>query len=169
MIFSHSIDVLTGEFRRGQEVSCGTLPPLTQHDDWSPSSWRRFPAKQLPDYPDGCALQYYEHLLQNSPPLVLAAEVRQCRQQLALIAEGRAFLLQGGDCAESFADCQTTSVRDHVLIMEQMAALINQASGLPVIKIGRIAGQFAKPRSQPEERVDDVTLPSFRGGYHQRS
>lgn len=163
MIFSHSIDVLTGEFRRGQEVSCGTLPPLTQHDGWSPSSWRSFPAKQLPAYPDECALQYYEQLLQNSPPLVLAAEIRQCRQQLAQIAEGRAFLLQGGDCAESFADCQTTSVRDHVLIMEQMAALINQDSGLPVLKIGRIAGQFAKPRSQQEERVDDVTLPSFRG------
>ncbi|MGA9619691.1 MAG: 3-deoxy-7-phosphoheptulonate synthase class II [Serratia proteamaculans] len=163
MIFAHDIDVLTGEFRRERELSCGDPLRAVLHDGWSPSSWRSFPARQLPVYPDICALQYYEQLLQQSPPLVLAAEIRQCQQQLALIAQGRAFLLQGGDCAESFVDCQTTTVRDHVLTMEQMAALINQSTGLPVVKIGRIAGQFAKPRSQPEETLDGVTLPSFRG------
>ncbi|MDW5498293.1 3-deoxy-7-phosphoheptulonate synthase class II [Pseudomonas lundensis] len=163
MIFTHDIDVLTGEFRRERELPGGHLSQAMSDDGWSPSSWRSFPAKQLPVYPDSCALQYYQQVLQQSPPLVLASEIRQCQQQLAQIAEGRAFLLQGGDCAESFADCQTTSVRDHILTMEQMAALINQASGLPVLKIGRIAGQFAKPRSQPEETLDGVTLPSFRG------
>ncbi|MEE4412031.1 MULTISPECIES: 3-deoxy-7-phosphoheptulonate synthase class II [unclassified Serratia (in: enterobacteria)] len=163
MIFTHDIDVLTGEFRRERELSCGNLPQGIPDDGWAPASWRRFPARQLPVYPDTCALQYYEQLLQRSPPLVLASEIRQCQQQLALIAEGRAFLLQGGDCAESFADCQTTSVRDHVLTLEQMAALISQGIGLPVLKIGRIAGQFAKPRSQPEETLDGITLPSFRG------
>lgn len=164
MIFNHDIDVLTGEFHRERELSCRNPPaPPAQHEDWSPASWRRFPAKQQPVYPDACALQYCERQLQQSPPLVLAGEIRHCQQQLAQIAEGRAFLLQGGDCAESFADCQTTSVRDHVLTMEQMAALIHQATGLPVLKIGRIAGQFAKPRSQPEETVGELTLPSFRG------
>ncbi|MBH2952442.1 3-deoxy-7-phosphoheptulonate synthase [Serratia marcescens] len=161
MIFIHDIDVLTGEFYRERELSCSNPP--AQHEDWSPASWRRFPAKQQPVYPDACALQYYEKQLQQSPPLVLAAEIRHCQQQLAQVAEGHAVLLQGGDCAESFADCQTTSVRDHVLTMEQMAALIHQATGLPVLRIGRIAGQFAKPRSQPEETVGELTLPSFRG------
>ncbi|NDO81057.1 3-deoxy-7-phosphoheptulonate synthase class II [Citrobacter sp. NCU1] len=164
MIFTHDIDVLTGEFRRKRELSRSHPPARpAHHEGWSPSSWRRFPAKQLPVYPDADALQCYEHQLQQSPPLVLAAEIRHCQQQLAQVAEGRAFLLQGGDCAESFADCQSTSVRDHVLTMEQMAALIHQATGLPVLKIGRIAGQFAKPRSQPEETVGEITLPSFRG------
>lgn len=94
---------------------------------------------------------------------MLAGEIRHCQQQFAQIAERRGVLLQGGDCAESFADCQATAVRDHVLTMTQMAVLIQQATGLPVLKIGRIAGQFAKPRSQPEETVGELTPPSFRG------
>lgn len=164
MIFTHSIDVLTGDFSREHELFSSKAPPIqASHNGWTPSSWRHFPAKQLPTYPDADALQHHEQLLRRSPPLVLAAEIRQCLQQLAQVAEGRAFLLQGGDCAESFADCQTTSVRDHVLTLEQMAALIHQGTGVPVLKIGRIAGQFAKPRSQPEETAGDITLPSFRG------
>lgn len=166
MLLKRDIDVLTGLSDEHRTVSIrigGISDSPSEPQAWSPSSWRDFPASQLPDYPDDCSLQYYEQRLRLSPPLVLATEIRRFSQQMALVAEGKAFLLQGGDCAESFDGCQSTTIRDHSLTMAQMAGLIHDATGLPVVKIGRIAGQFAKPRSQPEETRNGVTLPSFRG------
>ncbi|CNC09723.1 3-deoxy-7-phosphoheptulonate synthase [Yersinia similis] len=166
MLLKRDIDVLAGtseEYRRVPIQVEGIPPPQSISQGWHPTSWRDFPASQLPEYPDERSLQYYEQLLRLSPPLVLATEIRQFRQQMALVAEGKAFLLQGGDCAESFDGCQTTNIRDHSLTMAQMAGLIHDATALPVLKVGRIAGQFAKPRSQQEETRDEVTLPSFRG------
>ena len=130
---------------------------------WVPSSWRRRPAAQQPAWPDVEALKRVEEQLAGLPPLVVASEARQLTAALAEVAAGRAFLLQAGDCAESFQEFSADSIRDKLKVILQMAVTLTYASGVPVVKVGRIAGQFAKPRSSPVERVGDVELDAFRG------
>ncbi len=130
---------------------------------WTPASWRARPIRQHPAYPDAAALAAAEARLAAYPPLVFAGEARRLKAALALAAEGRAFVLQGGDCAESFADFNANSVRDTFRVLLQMAVVLTFGATVPVIKIGRMAGQFAKPRSSDTETVDGVTLPSYRG------
>ncbi len=130
---------------------------------WSPSSWRSLPVSQQPDYSDAGELQQVESTLAGLPPLVFAEESRELRRQLADVAEGRAFLLQGGDCAESFADFSTASIRDTFKILLQMAVVLTFAGRKPVVKVGRLAGQFAKPRSANTEIQQGLELPSYRG------
>ena len=130
---------------------------------WTPSSWRELPAAQQPDWPDEAALDRALKQLSALPPLVFAGEARQLTASLAEVAEGRAFLLQAGDCAESFGDFSADSIRDKLKVILQMAVVLTYGSGVPVLKVGRIAGQFAKPRSSPTELVGDEELPSFRG------
>jgi 3-deoxy-7-phosphoheptulonate synthase len=130
---------------------------------WSAASWRRFPAAQQPDWPDADALKKAEARLSALPPLVFAGEARHLTSGLAEVANGEAFLLQAGDCAESFVDFSADSIRDKLKIILQMAVALTYAAGVPVVKVGRIAGQFAKPRSADTETVGDVALASFRG------
>ena len=131
--------------------------------DWAPDSWRAKPAKQLPAYPDADALARAERELAAQPPLVFAGEARNLLAKLGQVAAGDAFLLQGGDCAESFAEFSAAKIRDSFRVMLQMAITLTFAGALPVIKIGRVAGQFAKPRSEDNESKDGRTLPSYRG------
>jgi len=130
---------------------------------WTPSSWRDKPALHIPAYPDAAALRHAEARLRVMPPLVFAGEARRLTSQLADVAAGRAFLLQGGDCAESFREFNADLVRDTFRLILQMAVVLTFAGGKPVVKVGRIAGQFAKPRSAPTETRDGVTLPSYLG------
>src|SRR5689334_13605358 len=131
---------------------------------WSPAAWRDGPAPlQQPDWPDPGAVAGARDRLGSLPPLVFAGEARDLRAALAEVAAGRAFLLQAGDCAESFDDFSAVSIREKLKILLQMAAIMTYAGTTPVVKVGRIAGQFAKPRSSPVETVGDVELPSFRG------
>jgi len=130
---------------------------------WSPASWRTKPAKHIPDYPDAAALADVEERLSSFPPLVFAGEARNLRKELAEVCEGRAFLLQGGDCAESFAEFSADNIRDTFRVILQMAVVLAFAASSPVVKVGRIAGQFAKPRSSATEKQGDVTLPSYLG------
>ncbi len=130
---------------------------------WSPDSWQDRPAAQQPDWPDAHALQSVLAELQGLPPLVFAGEARSLKASLAKAGEGKAFILQAGDCAEAFGDFSADSIRDKLKIILQMAVVLTYASGLPVVKVGRIAGQFAKPRTSPNERLGDKELPSFRG------
>ncbi len=131
---------------------------------WSPSSWRAKPAMHIPDdYPDPAALTDVEERLCAAAPLVFAGEARALKKELAEAAQGRAFVLQGGDCAESFKEFSADGVRDMFRVLMQMAVVLTFAGGRPVVKLGRIAGQFAKPRSSPVENRDGVTLPSYRG------
>ncbi len=135
---------------------------MTQ-SNWSPQSWREKPAKQLPDYQDPLALKKTEEQLSKLPPLVFAGEARDLKRHLADVAHGRAFLLQGGDCAESFAEFGADKIRDTFRVLLQMAVVMTFAGSMPVVKMGRMAGQFAKPRSSDDETIDGVTLPSYRG------
>ncbi len=130
---------------------------------WTPASWRQRPAAQLPDYPDTPALVEVEERLAHSLPLVFAGEIQTLRQRLAEVAVGRAFLLQGGDCAESFADHSEAAITDTFRVLLQMAVTLTFAAACPVVKVGRLAGQFAKPRSAATETRKGVTLPSYRG------
>ncbi len=130
---------------------------------WAPGSWRERPAAQQPDWPDPAALEDVHTRLTNLPPLVFAGEARALTASLAEVASGRAFLLQAGDCAESFAEFTADNIRDKLKVILQMAIVLTYGAGVPVVKVGRIAGQFAKPRSSPTERVGDVVLDSFRG------
>jgi 3-deoxy-7-phosphoheptulonate synthase len=132
-------------------------------DTWSPSGWRDLPAEQQPDWPDEAALEQAVKQLSALPPLVFAGEARALTGALAEVAEGRAFLLQAGDCAESFHDFSADNIRDKLRVILQMAVVLTYGGGVPVIKLGRMAGQFAKPRSSPTERIGDLELPSFRG------
>ncbi len=132
-------------------------------DRWSPDSWRNSPVQQLPDYPDQAALQEVEKTLAGYPPLVFAGEARKLKKSLAKVAAGDAFLLQGGDCAESFAEHSADNIRDFFRVFLQMAVVTTFAAASPVVKVGRIAGQFAKPRSAPMEKLGGVELPSYRG------
>ncbi len=131
--------------------------------EWTKSSWRSRPRVQMPEYPDQEALGAVEARLASYPPLVFAGETRKLKAALAEVAEGRAFLLQGGDCAESFAEFGADNIRDTFKVMLQMAVVLTFGAKCPVVKIGRMAGQFAKPRSSPTEVVDGVELPSYRG------
>jgi 3-deoxy-7-phosphoheptulonate synthase len=130
---------------------------------WTPSAWRRLPADQQPEWPDPSALEQVLKRLANLPPLVFAGEARQLQARLAEVAAGRAFLLQAGDCAESFTEFSADAIRDKLKVVLQMAVVLAYGSGVPVVKVGRIAGQFAKPRSSPVEHVGEEVLPSFRG------
>lgn len=130
---------------------------------WAPDSWRQFPARQLPDYPDGERLAAVENTLSRFPPLVFAGEARQLRQSLSEVTEGKAFLLQGGDCAESFSEFHPDNIRDTFKVLLQMAVVLTFGAACPVVKVGRLAGQFAKPRSADTEVRDGVELPSYRG------
>ncbi|MFP3921735.1 MAG: class II 3-deoxy-7-phosphoheptulonate synthase [Dichotomicrobium sp.] len=130
---------------------------------WSPQSWRDKPAQQLPVYSDDDALKAVETQLQNYPPLVFAGEARELTDKLADVAHGNAFLLQGGDCAESFAEHGPNTTRDFFRVFLQMAVVLTFAGRCPVVKVGRIAGQFAKPRSSPVETQGETELPSYRG------
>ena len=131
--------------------------------NWAPNSWTTAEARQLPDYPDAAALAQATDALASYPPLVFAGEARNLTASLGEVAEGRGFLLQGGDCAESFAEHSTNNIRDTFRVILQMAVVLTFASKLPVVKLGRMAGQFAKPRSTPTETIDGVELPSYRG------
>ena len=130
---------------------------------WTPESWRRFPIRQAPAYPDAAALADMEARLGRYPPLVFAGEARRLKAALALASEGRAIVLQGGDCAESFSDFTANIIRDTFRVLLQMAVVLTFGAGVPVVKLGRMAGQFAKPRSSDSETVDGEILPSYRG------
>ncbi|MBR1121832.1 3-deoxy-7-phosphoheptulonate synthase class II [Bradyrhizobium lablabi] len=130
---------------------------------WTPDGWRAKPVQQMPQYPDAKALADVEAQLATFPPLVFAGEARNLKKALARVARGEAFLLQGGDCAESFAEHGANNIRDFFRVFLQMAVVLTYAGALPVVKVGRIAGQFAKPRSSPTEKANGIELPSYRG------
>ncbi|MGI8420761.1 MAG: class II 3-deoxy-7-phosphoheptulonate synthase [Gaiellaceae bacterium] len=130
---------------------------------WTPSSWRAHPARHQPEWPDEVAADAARATLKGLPPLVFAGEARQLRSSLARVAEGRAFLLQAGDCVESFHEFSAVQIREKLKILLQMAAVLTYGATLPVVKVGRLAGQFTKPRSSPNETVGGLELPSFRG------
>jgi 3-deoxy-7-phosphoheptulonate synthase len=130
---------------------------------WTPDSWRSKPIQQVPAYKDEAALKVVEEQLAGFPPLVFAGEARKLKKALAKVAAGEAFLLQGGDCAESFAEHSADNIRDFFRVFLQMAVVLTFAGSCPVVKVGRIAGQFAKPRSAPTETIEGVELPSYRG------
>src|SRR6202034_1628788 len=131
---------------------------------WSPDSWRSKPIVQVPEYPDAKALADVEAQLATYPPLVFAGEARNLKKALAQVAAGDMFLLQGGDCAESFAEHGANNIRDFFRLFLQMAVVLTYAAASPVVKVGRIAGQFAKPRTFPVEKRGGVELPVYRGG-----
>lgn len=139
------------------------MSPLIKIMEWNPSSWREKPILQVPEYPNAAIVKSVEDQLSHKPPLVFAGEVQNLQSQLAKVAMGDAFLLQGGDCAESFAEFSADLIRDNFKVFLQMAVVLTFGASLPVVKIGRMAGQFAKPRSSPVEMVDGVELPSYRG------
>ncbi len=131
--------------------------------EWQKSNWRAKPRVQMPDYTDQAALTAVEGQLSNYPPLVFAGEARRLKQHLAAAGRGEAFLLQGGDCAESFEQFSADAIRDTFKVMLQMAMVLTYGAKVPVVKVGRMAGQFAKPRSAPTEVIDGLELPSYRG------
>lgn len=132
-------------------------------DKWTPSSWRNFKIKQQPVYNDKQLLQDVERKLKSYPPLVFAGEARNLKKHLSNVVDGKAFLLQGGDCAESFSEFNAVNIRDMFKIIIQMSAILTFASGFPVIKVGRLAGQFAKPRSSDTETINGTEYLSYRG------
>jgi 3-deoxy-7-phosphoheptulonate synthase len=139
------------------------MKAITAAENWAPDSWREKEAKQLPTYDDKLALNEVEQELRRMPPLVFAGEARSLREDLAKVGRGESFLLQGGDCAESFAEFSAENIRDTFRVMLQMAIVMTFAGSMPVVKLGRVAGQFAKPRSSDFEEVDGKKLPSYRG------
>ncbi|MEO6122911.1 MAG: 3-deoxy-7-phosphoheptulonate synthase class II [Ilumatobacteraceae bacterium] len=130
---------------------------------WTPSSWQSFPVSQQPDWPDSGALDRAQKQISQFPPLVFAGEARNLQSSLAKVATGNAFLLQAGDCAESFEEFSANNIREKLRVILQMAVVLTYSLGVPVVKVGRMAGQFAKPRSAPFEKIGDLELPSFRG------
>jgi len=132
-------------------------------EPWTPSTWRSLPARQKPGWPDDAAVDDVRERLRQLPPLVFAGEARALQRALGEAVEGRAFLLQAGDCAESFRQVSAIVIRERLKVLLQMSAVLTYGATLPVVKVGRIAGQFTKPRSAPTELVDGVELPSFRG------
>lgn len=138
-------------------------PPGVDARSWVPDGWRSLPAAQQPDWPDPAALEAVLRQIAALPPLVFAGEARTLQASLAQVAAGHGFLLQAGDCAESFDAFSANNIRDKLKVILQMAVVLTYGAGLPVVKVGRIAGQFAKPRSAPVEVLDGVELPSFRG------
>ena len=130
---------------------------------WKPNSWRNYPVVQMPTYPDVSKVNSVEAKLSFKPPLVFAGEVQVLKKSLVLAEKGNAFILQGGDCAESFSQFSANGIRDTFKVLLQMAVILTYGSSIPIIKIGRIAGQFAKPRSSDVEIIDGIELPSYRG------
>lgn len=130
---------------------------------WTPDSWRQATIRQLPEYQDKAKLAAAEQELAQLPPLVFAGEARQLKSELAKVSRGEAFLLQGGDCAESFSEFHSNHIRDTFMALLQMAVVLTFGGQSPVVKVGRMAGQFAKPRSADTETIDGITLPSYRG------
>ncbi len=130
---------------------------------WAPESWRNFPVQQMPSYPDVAKLDAVEKRLAGFPPLVFAGEARKLKKKLAKVSEGKGFLLQGGDCAESFAEHSADNIRDFFRVFLQMSVVLTFGAGMPIVKVGRIAGQFAKPRSSPTETINGVEYPIYRG------
>ncbi|HRC49135.1 MAG TPA: 3-deoxy-7-phosphoheptulonate synthase, partial [Ilumatobacteraceae bacterium] len=130
---------------------------------WTPSSWQAFPAQQQPEWPDQADLDRALKQISSYPPLVFAGEARSLQSSLAQVAAGNAFLLQAGDCAESFEEFSAVNIREKLRVILQMSVVLTYSLGVPVVKVGRIAGQFAKPRSSSYEKVGDLELPSFRG------
>lgn len=133
------------------------------HSAWNPSSWRQFPAHQQPRWPDEAALDRSLKTIEGFPPLVFAGEARSLQASLGDVAAGNAFMLQAGDCAESFEQFSANDIREKLRVILQMAVVLTYSMGVPVVKVGRMAGQFAKPRSSDTERVGDVDIASFRG------
>jgi 3-deoxy-7-phosphoheptulonate synthase len=140
-----------------------TITPAQLNTGWTPTSWRSRPIRQVPAYPDAERLAATEAEIASLPPLVFAGEARRLKAQLARAASGQAFVLQGGDCAESFGDFTSSIIRDTFRVLLQMAVVLTFGSGVPVVKLGRMAGQYAKPRSSDTETVGGETLPSYRG------
>ena len=140
-----------------------TMRARGSQGEWRTSSWRQLPAAQQPDWPDAEALKEAEATLAALPPLVIASEARRLTSGLAAVSRGEAFLLQAGDCAESFREFSADAIRDKLKVILQMAVTLTYAAGVPVVKVGRIAGQFAKPRTSPVERVGGIELEAFRG------
>jgi 3-deoxy-7-phosphoheptulonate synthase len=140
-----------------------TITPARLNSVWSPASWRDFPARQSPSYPDPAKLASMEARLTRFPPLVFAGEARRLKSALAMAAGGQAFVLQGGDCAESFGDFTANVIRDTFRVLLQMSVVLTFGGAVPVVKLGRMAGQFAKPRSSDTETINGVSLPSYRG------
>ena len=132
-------------------------------NNWNPSSWKNHTLKHLPTYPSMDELNSVTDQLKQFPPLVFAGEVRLLNKKLAQIAEGKGYLLQGGDCAESFAEFNANNIRDTFRVLLQMAIILTAGTSLPIVKIGRMAGQFAKPRTSDIEIKDGVELPSYKG------
>ena len=131
--------------------------------NWKINSWRKYPVKHIPEYPDKKELDQVLDKMRTFPPLVFAGETRHLKQQLAEVVDGKAFLLQGGDCAESFAEFHPDNIRDTFKLMLQMSLVLTYSASLPVVKLGRIAGQFSKPRSSPTETKNGIELPSYLG------
>ncbi len=140
-----------------------TITPAQLTPGWTPASWRNCPIRQVPSYPDEAKLAAMEARLTRFPPLVFAGEARRLKTQLGHAASGHAFVLQGGDCAESFGDFTANIIRDTFRVLLQMAVVLTFGGAMPVVKLGRMAGQFAKPRSSDTETIDGVSLPSYRG------
>ncbi|MFW5625270.1 MAG: 3-deoxy-7-phosphoheptulonate synthase, partial [Campylobacter hyointestinalis] len=132
-------------------------------EKWTVNSWRKYNILQQPTYPDINELNNVEKKIKSLPPLVFAGEVRNLKEELKNVTLGNSFLLQGGDCAESFANFSANNIRDMFKVMLQMAIVLTFAGGCPIVKVGRVAGQFAKPRSSDFEEIDGVKLPSYRG------
>src|SRR5512132_1943128 len=145
------------------EVTQKSTATSRKPEAWSPSSWRAYPALHQPEWPDAAKAAAARSRLAGLPPLVFAGEARQLRDSLAQVAAGRAFVLQAGDCAESFHEFSAPLIRDKLKILLQMAAVLTYGGMLPVVKVGRIAGQFAKARTSPTETADGGELTSFRG------
>ncbi|MGZ4785033.1 MAG: 3-deoxy-7-phosphoheptulonate synthase, partial [Acidimicrobiales bacterium] len=141
--------------------SPGSTP--TASTEWTPDQWRQLPAAQQPDWPDPAHLDRVLKSMSSMPPLVFAGEARNLTDRLAQVSRGEAFLLQAGDCAESFDAFSADTIRDKLKVILQMAVVLMYSSGVPVVKVGRIAGQFGKPRSADTETIGGVELPSFRG------
>ena len=131
--------------------------------NWKVNSWRKFPVKHIPKYDDEKELNNVLNKLKTFPPLVFAGETRHLKEQLAKVVDGKAFLLQGGDCAESFAEFHPDNIRDTFKVLLQMSLVLTASASMPVVKVGRIAGQFSKPRSAPTEKKDGKELPSYLG------
>jgi 3-deoxy-7-phosphoheptulonate synthase len=156
-------DVSFSRFGARRQNGPDTLDRMAVTEPWSPSSWRALPALQQPDWPEPAIADSVRERLRQLPPLVFAGEARALRRALGDAVEGRAFLLQAGDCAESFRDVSAVAIRERLKVLLQMSAVMTYGATLPVVKVGRIAGQFTKPRTALTERVGGVDLPSFRG------
>src|SRR5690349_6216754 len=142
-----------------------SLQPVSLPGDWTPAGWRARAAAQQPNYPDAAELAAVQEELRRLPPLVTSWEILALKKQLAEAQEGRRFLLQGGDCAESFADCESGLISNRLKVLLQMSLVLVHGLRLPVVRVGRFAGQYAKPRSADTETRGDVTLPAYRGDF----